>query len=370
MAARKHRVLVTGVSRWWGALLVQRLVEEPSVAEVIGIDLTEPRHDLGRADYLKVDIRHGLIGKLLRSVGIDTVVHTATTIDSFDLHPRQAHEINVVGTMNLLAACAGAGSPVRRFVLKSSGHVYGSHHNLPAGLREDRRLAADSPHPFVRDMVEMEASVQEFQLRQPEAQAVTLRFANSLNPEEPAPLARYLDLELVPTFMGYNPPLQLVHRDDCVEALRLAALGNVSGAYNVASESPRPLSRLLDENAKLHAPLLPPVGTGWSALALRALGVAFLSPQLVDLLRFGRTLSTARAARLLGFRARHETPAAFADFVQQRRVLPFLPDRGAYQYEKELEDFIHARLPPGGERTELPAKPPRTRPRRSRAPAR
>src|SRR5437588_756473 len=73
--AKKRRILVTGVARWWGALVVQKLVEDPDVAEVIGIDIREPRYDLGRADYLKLDIRHSLIGKLVRAVGIDTVVH-------------------------------------------------------------------------------------------------------------------------------------------------------------------------------------------------------------------------------------------------------------------------------------------------------
>ena len=68
--------------------MVQRLVEDPDVAEVIAIDIREPRYDLGRADYLKLDIRHSLIGKLVRSVGIDTVVHTLTRIDSFDMDPR------------------------------------------------------------------------------------------------------------------------------------------------------------------------------------------------------------------------------------------------------------------------------------------
>ena len=68
MASKKRRVLVTGVARWWGALVVQRLVEDPDVAEVIGIDIREPRYDLGRADYLKLDIRHSLIGKLVRAV--------------------------------------------------------------------------------------------------------------------------------------------------------------------------------------------------------------------------------------------------------------------------------------------------------------
>src|SRR5258708_36644462 len=88
MASKKRRILVTGVARWWGALVVQRLVEDPDVPEGIGIDIREPPYALGRADYLKLDVRHSLIGKLVRAVGIDTVVHTLTPVDSFDLHPR------------------------------------------------------------------------------------------------------------------------------------------------------------------------------------------------------------------------------------------------------------------------------------------
>src|SRR2546427_11099435 len=159
MANKKRRILVTGVARWWGALVVQRLVEDPDVAEVIGIDSREPRSDLGRADYLKLDIRHSLIGKLVRAVGIDTVVHTLTRVDSFDLDPRRAHEMNVIGTLNLLAGCAGADSPVKRFVLKSSGHVYGSRYDLQNNLREDHRLDSNSQHQIVRDIVELESLV-------------------------------------------------------------------------------------------------------------------------------------------------------------------------------------------------------------------
>src|SRR4030088_1839070 len=190
MAAKKRRILVTGVARWWGALLVQRLVEDPTVAEVIGIDVREPRYDLGRADYLELDVRHALIGKLVRAVGIDTVVHTLTRVDSFDMDPRRAHETNVIGTLNLLAGGAGADGPVRRFVLKSSGHVYGSRFDLPAGLREDHRLDTNSRHQFVRDIVEVESYVTDFAVRNPEISIVVLRFSNSLNPQEPQPLAR------------------------------------------------------------------------------------------------------------------------------------------------------------------------------------
>lgn len=343
MASKKRRVLVTGVARWWGALLVQRLIEDPDVAEVIGIDTREPRYDLGRADYLKLDVRHSLIGKLVRAVGIDTVVHTMTRVDSFDMDSRRVHETNVIGTLNLLAGCAGEGSPVRRFVLKSSGHVYGSRVDLPVGLREDHRLDSNSRHQFVRDIVEVESYVTDFGLRNPNIAILTLRFSNSLNPEEPQPLARYLDLEVVPTVAGYDPVLQLIHRDDCVEAMALATKRGPPGAYNIATPGAEPLSELLDAAGRLHAPLLPPIGLELAAFAIRKAGLAFLSPQLLDLLRWGRTMSTAKAARQLGFRATRDTRAAFEDFIQQRRVLRYAPDRHAYQYEKELEDFIHTR---------------------------
>jgi UDP-glucose 4-epimerase len=373
--AKKRRILVTGVARWWGALLVQRLIEDPDVAEVIGIDIREPRYDLGRADYLKLDIRHSLIGKLVRSVGIDTVVHTLTRIDSFDMDPSRAHEMNVIGTLNLLAGCAGPDSPVRRFVIKSSGHVYGSRLDLPSGIREDHRLDSNSRHQFVRDIVEVESYVRDFAARNPSIHMLVLRFSNSLNPQEPQPLARYLDLEIVPTAAGYDPSIQLIHRDDCIEAMMLATKRGPAGVYNIAPPGAEPLSSLLDGAGKMHLPLLPPIGMEIAAFALRQTGLAFLSPQLLDLLRWGRTLATAKAARDLGFRAARDTKAAYEDFIQQRRVLRYQPDRYGYQYEKELEDFIHSRQPhqENGESTDgaaagvqAPAKAPHPR-RRSRS---
>ena len=340
---RKRRVLVTGVARWWGALLVQRLVEEPGVEEVVAIDTDEPHHDLGDADFLRLDIRHSLVGKLVRAVGIDTVVHTQTTIDSYAHDARRHHEINVIGTLNLLAGLGGEDSPVRRVVLKSSAHVYGAHHDHPRQLKEDTPLDSSSPHSFVRDIVETETNLAEFAVRNPEAEVLSLRFANSLNADEPAPLARYLDLPMVPTFLGYDPVIQLIHRDDAVEALVRATLDGPGGAYNIAGENALPLSALLDSAGKLHAPLLPPAGAGLIGPTLARIGVATLSNQLMDLLRWGRTLNTSRARHSLRFTAERDTLTALDDYIQQRRVIQFLPSGRRYMYERELEEYIHAR---------------------------
>jgi UDP-glucose 4-epimerase len=185
--------------------------------------------------------------------------------------------------------------------------------------------------------------VSDFAVRNPNITILTLRFANSLDPQDPSPLARYLDLEVVPTVIGNDPQLQLIHRDDCVEALLLATKRGPAGAYNIAPPGGVRLSSLLSAAGKLHVPLLPPAALGLAAFAIRQTGTAFLTSQLLDLLRWGRSLSTSKAARSLGFRATRETEEAFIDYIQERRVLRYEPDRHTYQYEKELEDFIHSR---------------------------
>ena len=86
---------------------------------------------------------------------------------------------------------------------------------------------------------------------------------------------------MVPTVAGHDPALQLIHRDDCVEAMTLATKRGPAGAYNIAPAGAEPLSSLLDGAGKLHLPLIPPFGIELAALAMRRSGLAFLSPQLL-----------------------------------------------------------------------------------------
>ncbi len=69
-------------------------------------------------------------------------------VDSTRASGRTLHEINVIGTMNLLAAAGAPGSPVRKVVLKSSGLVYGANYKDP--YRLPRRHDAYRPRPHGR----------------------------------------------------------------------------------------------------------------------------------------------------------------------------------------------------------------------------
>lgn len=74
-------VLVTGVSRFVGGYLAARLAADPSIDRVLGVDVVSPRRQLlrrmGRADFVRVDLRNPLIAKVISSAKVDTVVHVA-----------------------------------------------------------------------------------------------------------------------------------------------------------------------------------------------------------------------------------------------------------------------------------------------------
>jgi len=130
----RQRVLITGVSRFWGTELAQRLETNPAVEQIVGIDVREPTADLQRTDFVRADIRHSLVGKLIRALGIDTVVHASLIVDPRRTSARVAHETNVIGTMNLMRVGLAGAPP--------GGQVQHRHLRQPAG----RSLVLDRGH--------------------------------------------------------------------------------------------------------------------------------------------------------------------------------------------------------------------------------
>src|SRR6266542_3685334 len=119
-AERAVRILVTGLGTFWGSRIAQRLEQRPDVELVVGVDAREPRLPLPRTEFVKADASYGILRRMVRATQVDTVLHTHLEVDSTRVSSRRIHEVNVIGTMNLLAAAAGAGSAVRKVVLKTS----------------------------------------------------------------------------------------------------------------------------------------------------------------------------------------------------------------------------------------------------------
>jgi UDP-glucose 4-epimerase len=337
--ARTRRVLVTGLSTYWGSRLAQALESFEQIEAIIGVDSNAPNRELERTEFVKVTNQHSLLERIVRAAEIDTVIDTRLVVNSLMASPRDAHENNVIGTMNILAACTGADSPVRKFVFKSSTHYYGSEQDDPAFFTEHMRR----PHPprtgLERDIVDAEESVSEFAERNPDRSVTVLRCANVLGPDVDTAFTRMFQLPMVPMVLGFDPRLQFVHEDDVVHALEHAAFHDTRGIYNVAADGVLALSEIAGLLGKWPLPILPPWGTGLATGSLRRLGFR-IPDEVLNQLRFGRGVDN-RLLKATGFCYGYTTRETVLKLAEHLRLASVM--RGGeqtYTYEREVEEFL------------------------------
>jgi len=317
-------VLVTGVSRYLGGQLAQLLQQHPDVERVIGVDVVPPKVDLGRTEFVRADIRNPVIAKVISAAQVDTVVHMNVIATPVGAGGRSSmKEINVIGTMQLLAACQKAPT-IRKLVVKSSTVVYGVSSKDPAMFTEDTEPNRLPRAGFAKDSVEVEGYVRGFSRRRPDVTVSMLRFANIFGPGMDTPLTRYFSLPVVPTVLGFDARLQFAHEDDALEVLRRCTFDEHHGTFNVAGDGVLMLSQAIARAGRANLPLPPP----FASLArdiVRRTGLIDFSPEQVEYLKYGRVVDTSRVREKLGFQPTFSTQATFDEFVQHHQLGRVVP---------------------------------------------
>jgi UDP-glucose 4-epimerase len=307
-------VLVTGVSRDLGRRFARMIADDPAVRRVVGVDMTPPRGDLGDVTFVRADIRSPLIAKVIAREEVDTVVHMSVIATPAGAGGRSSmKELNVIGTMQLLAACQKAPS-VEHLVVKSTTTVYGATSRDPAMFTEDMGPKRLPRSGYAKDALEIEGYVRGFARRRPDVRVTTLRAANVIGPGVSSPIAQYFRLPVIPTVLGFDPRLQFLHEQDLLAVLRHAVTSDVPGTFNVAGEGVILLSQAV---RRLGRPTLPVPTFALSAVGsmMRGVGVSEFSPEQVAFLTYGRGVDTTRLRTELGFTPRYTTRAAFADLA-------------------------------------------------------
>jgi len=234
------RVVVTGASGNVGTSLLRALADDGDVEEIVGLARRRPVHDFPKTEWRSANVEHDDLVPIFR--GADCVVHLAWLIQpSHDLGA--VRRTNVDGSERVFRAVVDAGVP--SLVYASS---VGAYSPGPKERRVDESWPTEgTPTSFyARHKAEVERLLDRFQLERPETRVVRLRpgliFKRSsaeeqrrlfLGPFFPRVLA-HAARALVPDIRGLR--VQAVHTRDVAEAYRLAAVGDVHGAFNVAAE--------------------------------------------------------------------------------------------------------------------------------------
>jgi UDP-glucose 4-epimerase len=319
------KVLINGIDSLLGAQVAALVSAEPGVA-VIGLGRERPPAPIGRADWLAARLSREQLVALLRAEGVDVVVHLAFAGADGPLESREAAvQQNVLGSMELLGACASAG--VGRVVLRSHTGVYGASPLNPTFITEDRPPSRGGLSGLLRDFAEVEHFAATFAAQRPALAVVRLRCAPLLGAW--SPLADYFTQPGPRMLLGFDPCLQLLHLDDAAAAFAQAALGAGAGPYNLAADDTLCLSQAIRLAGQQPVTLLEPA----VALALAIGNRAIIGSWPFDLafLRYSCIADTRRARQELGWTPAHGAADALRALRANGRAPAVGPSDAALQ---------------------------------------
>jgi len=325
-------VVVTGVGRYLGARVAARLARDPTVGRVIGVDAAptpgldvaagaDVLEDLAAVEFVRADLRAAEIASVIADAGADTVVHLAVVASPEAVGGRAAmKELNIIGTMQLLAACQQAPT-VRKLVVRSSTAAYGASFRDPAVFTEDTEPREVPRGGFARDILDIEGYVRGFCRRRPDVMATVLRFVPFVGRHADTRLTRYFSQPVVPTVLGRDPRLQFVHVEDALEVLHRSVIEDHPGTYNVAGPGVLLLSQAIRRAGRVAVPVPE------FALSAAATLIPGFSYDQVDLFVHGRVVDVSRLIGEYRFTPR-PTAEVFDEFARAHRPDALLaPDR-------------------------------------------
>jgi UDP-glucose 4-epimerase len=282
-----------------------------------------PEADLARRiTFIESDVRAPELAAALRAAEVDTIVHNdILQFPEPDRTARNLHDINVIGTLQLLAAAATLPT-LRQLIVRGSAAIYGSQGAAPAFYTEDLTRGGwpgANRTRFQRDVDEIERLVEGFARKHPEVTCTMLRLQPIIGPGIGSPMTGLFRQPVVLTALGFDPRLQVVHEDDAVGALAAAVRVPVRGAVNVAGEGVVSLSRVLRRHGRRSLPVATPLLGPATGLLARVSSVRPPNEDVLRYLRHGRAVDTTRMREELRFRPNYTTLQAIDATVLSAR---------------------------------------------------
>lgn len=328
-------VAVTGPTGEVGRSLLAALEGSDQVKRVLGM----ARRPFDPAEYgwEKVEYRRGdvldrsTVDELVADA--DVVVHLAFIIFG---NREETRTVNLEGTRNVFEACVKTGT--RRLVYTSSIAAYGFHPDNPDVLTEDVEPWGTEEFYYSAQKAELEAlfhelidgtDIEEYVFRPSivggrDAPALVNDLVKRFQLGGRLPVER----DLIRVIPGASPVLpeagtsfQLVHHDDCADALLAAIEGRgTPGTYNLAGDG---VVTMTDIARELGWRAVPLPGLGVKALVELVTRLGRLLPQelsWINVTRRSVIMDTTKARRELGWRPRHDAADTMRETIAGARA--------------------------------------------------
>ncbi len=295
--ASTSKVVITGIAGRLGRLVAQRL-HRRSEFRVLGLDrrpFPEKPRDI---EYHRVDMRSRRAQDVFRAGDVSVLIHMGL-MHSPRASSQEHYSWNVGGTARLLEYCIQYKVP--KVVFLSSANVYGPRPENSQFLTEEAPLLAAQRFPRIRDLVESDHMAASFFWRAREIDTVILRPVHILGLVRNAP-SNYLRLKTVPTLLGFDPMIQIIHERDVAAAIECALLPGARGIFNVCGPGELPLSEILSELNRKTLPVPHYMAKPTWSMAFR-FGLSSFPAAEFDFIRYVCMVDGSRAHRELGFEA-------------------------------------------------------------------
>ncbi len=299
------RVLVTGAAGRLGRLLAAKLASQGE--QVVGLDSRAWNDAPPGVEMIEADLLKRSAEDVFRTRRPEVVVHLAT-LSHLEPSREKRLRLNLTGTRNVIEFSRryGAGSMIfvgrhTFYGATADSALYHAEDDLPLGLEA---------YPELGDIVAADLYAGSALWRYPELQTAVLRLCFTLGPAAAGTLGTLLGPARVPTVMGFDPLVQVMHEADAVSAIVHALAVPLRGVFNVAGPRPVPLSTLVRDTGRLAVPVPEPL----FRLALARFGLPRLPDGVASFLKYPVVVDGSAFARRTGFQHEHDEQCTMHDY--------------------------------------------------------
>lgn len=306
-AKKRDRALVTGSAGALGQLLVRKLHRSH---EVIGIDrrpFTDRPKDV---QHHRIDLRRKSALQLIKKKRPDAIIHLGVMHNPRKEMGHEAFHYNLDVMSQVLKLCEQLKVP--KFVFLSTANLYGASATSSGFLSEEAPLLGAGKSPGWRDLISLDMMAQSFFWKRPEIETVILRPVHIVGPHLKNAPTNYLRKNTMPTIMGFDPMIQVIHELDVIDAMVAALRPGVRGIFNIVGSGQAPLSRLIHARGAKQLPV-PEVVMKTAVDRAFKLRLSTFPPGELDFLKYSCLVDGTRACEELSFVAKHTLKETVSD---------------------------------------------------------